>query len=100
MKNTSNHNKIFYNVNILIDGYRVFDSHMHYSGTFLPKGQSFIEYMDANGIDAAIVNTLNINASFSESKNTSPADFITKLKNPDFNPFDDLRFKGQPDHKE
>nr|MDO8118708.1 hypothetical protein [Candidatus Sigynarchaeota archaeon] len=50
---------------IMIDGFKVCDAHMHYSGTFLPRGMSIIEYMDANKIDAAVVNTLNTQANLS-----------------------------------
>ncbi|MBD3187699.1 amidohydrolase family protein [Candidatus Bathyarchaeota archaeon] len=81
---------------MMIDGYQVVDAHMHYTGIF--KGErTFIEYMDENGIDSAIVNTLNKRANLGDFSRGSPADLVKKTMNPGFQIFEDFTH-GQPDH--
>ncbi|TFG01993.1 MAG: hypothetical protein EU542_05910 [Promethearchaeota archaeon] len=41
---------------------RIFDAHMHYTGKFLRKNETLIDFMDRFGIDKAIINTLNVSA--------------------------------------
>ncbi|MBD3254353.1 MAG: amidohydrolase family protein [Candidatus Lokiarchaeota archaeon] len=40
----------------------IFDAHMHYTGKFLNKNETLIEFMDRFGIDRAVINTLNVSA--------------------------------------
>jgi predicted TIM-barrel fold metal-dependent hydrolase len=81
------------------DGFSIIDAHVHYAGIFLPKNMSIVDYMDANGIDAAIVNTLNTKANLSEIMRQDPAALRKKVKEPGFELFKDFRLAGQPDHE-
>jgi len=82
------------------DGFKIFDSHMHYAGIFKPKKQPFIEYLNNNGIDKAVVNTLNTKANLGILKGGAPQEFFRKMKEPDFNIFQDFSECGQPDHRQ
>ena len=81
------------------DGYKIFDGHMHYNGIFLQKGINFIEYLDENGIDGAIVNTLNTKANLNDFIKQSPEKLIAHVQEPGFELFEDF-CQGQPSHEE
>ena len=80
------------------DGFKIIDAHMHYTGIFLPKNRSIIDYMDDNGIDSAIVNTLNTKANLSDVLRQDPGNLQIKMQDPAFEIFKDFRLAGQPDH--
>ncbi len=40
----------------------IFDAHMHYTGKFMNKNETLIEFLDRFGIDKAIITTLNTSA--------------------------------------
>ncbi|TXT62396.1 MAG: hypothetical protein BAJALOKI3v1_600017 [Promethearchaeota archaeon] len=40
----------------------IFDAHMHYTGKFLKKNETLLEFMDRFGIDKAIITTLKVSA--------------------------------------
>lgn len=86
------------------DGYEIFDSHMHYLGKFMEKGQSIIDYMDVNGIDTAVVNTINtlVNSrNIGANKFTNKIDiknFAEEIRGPNFEIFKEFRLNGQPSH--
>ncbi|MFX0098115.1 MAG: amidohydrolase family protein [Candidatus Hodarchaeota archaeon] len=79
------------------DGYKIIDAHMHYAGIFMQKGTNLLDYMDENGIDGAVVNTLNTKANLNELIKQS----IEKIneQEPGFELFEDF-CQGQPSHKE
>ncbi|HME51641.1 MAG TPA: amidohydrolase family protein [Candidatus Lokiarchaeia archaeon] len=81
------------------DGFNIIDAHVHYAGIFLPKNMSIVDYMDANSIDAAIVNTLNTRANLSDVMRQDPAVLRKKIQEPAFELFADFRLAGQPDHE-
>src|SRR5271157_5291172 len=81
------------------DGFSIIDAHMHYAGIFLPKGTSIVDYMDTNGIDAAIVNTLNTKANLSDVMRQDPPTLRKKMQETGFELFKDFRLAGQPDHE-
>ncbi|MHA1728496.1 MAG: amidohydrolase family protein [Promethearchaeota archaeon] len=83
----------------MIDGYEIFDAHMHYVGRFMEKGQTFIEYMDANGIDAAVLNTINNLVNSKKIAGASPEEFIKRIDDPKFELFEEFRLNGQPSHE-
>ncbi|MHA1682901.1 MAG: amidohydrolase family protein [Promethearchaeota archaeon] len=80
------------------DDFTVIDAHMHYNGIFLPKHANFIEYIDANGIDAAVVNTLNVKANLGEFSRNDPVKMQKMIKDRSFELFREFR-DGQPDHR-
>lgn len=83
------------------DGLRIIDAHMHYTGIFKPKNQSLIEYMDENGIDGAVMNTLNTTANMDVLEKLSPNELMEKLKDRSkFDIFHDFAAAGQPSHNE
>jgi hypothetical protein len=41
---------------------KIFDAHMHYTGKFLRKNETLIDFLDRFGIDKAIVTTLKVSA--------------------------------------
>ncbi len=82
----------------MIDGFKVYDAHMHHSGIFLPKGTSILDYMDSNGIDGAVVNTLNTQANLSSFTSQDPGSIKQQAKDPGYELFKDFRLAGQPDH--
>jgi predicted TIM-barrel fold metal-dependent hydrolase len=83
------------------DGMKIIDAHMHYTGIFKPKEQTLLEYMDENGIDGAIVNTLNTNANMDVLEKISPEILMEKLKDrTKYKIFEDFEAAGQPSHTE
>lgn len=81
------------------DNFQVFDAHMHYTGIFMKPYENLIEYMDAYGIDKAVVNTLNIEANMGVLKEDNP--ILANLNESnycDVDVFSDFRNGGQPDH--
>jgi predicted TIM-barrel fold metal-dependent hydrolase len=71
----------------------------------MEKGQTLIDYMDANGIDKAVVNTIN---TLVNSRNIGANKFTNKLaiknfaeeiRGPDFEIFKEFRLNGQPSHE-
>lgn len=82
------------------DGFTVIDGHMHYNGIFKGKDTSFIEYMDQNGIDKAIVNTLNTKANLNDFMRQSPAQLMENVQKPGFELFEEFSSSGQPSHDE
>ena len=82
----------------MLDGYRIFDAHMHFGGIFMGKKENLIQFMDRNGIDAGIVNTLNTDANMANFMSMPPAELKAKIQDPSFNLFDKFRSMGQPDH--
>ncbi|MEX2683765.1 MAG: amidohydrolase family protein [Candidatus Sigynarchaeota archaeon] len=81
------------------DGFNIVDAHVHYAGIFLPKGKTIVDYMDDNGIDAAIVNTLNVKANLNDVMLRNPAELARQVQDPSFEIFKDFRLSGQPDHE-
>nr|MDO8111949.1 amidohydrolase family protein [Candidatus Sigynarchaeota archaeon] len=82
------------------DGFKIIDAHVHYAGIFLPKNKykSIVEYMDDNGVDAAIVNTLNLKANLGDILRQDIGKVQAMANAPDFELFKDFRLAGQPDH--
>jgi predicted TIM-barrel fold metal-dependent hydrolase len=78
--------------------FEIFDAHMHYNGIFMGKGRTIIEYMDENGIDFAILNTLNTQANLGRLDQSAMEDLMFQIKNPEYDFFSDFRKSGQPDH--
>lgn len=71
----------------------------------MEKGQTLIDYMDVNGIDFAVVNTIN---TLVNSRNIGANKFTNKLavknfaeeiRGPDFEIFKEFRLNGQPSHE-
>ncbi|MBD3349864.1 MAG: amidohydrolase family protein [Candidatus Lokiarchaeota archaeon] len=82
------------------DGNYIFDAHMHYTGIFKPPDMSFIDYLDANGIDRAIINTLNTKANMSVLKDKMGQLLkLGKTNLQKFNIFSEFSENGQPDHQ-
>lgn len=84
----------------MIDNFSIFDSHMHYTGTFMHKNENLIEYMDENGIDAAVVNTLNTHANLGVLENNHDGDLLKDIDIEKYEIFKEFRLAGQPDHSE
>jgi predicted TIM-barrel fold metal-dependent hydrolase len=82
----------------MIDGFKIIDAHMHYGGIFMQKNENLIQFMDRNGIDAAIVNTLNTDANMANFMNTPPGELKAKIMDPNFNLFENFQKNGQPEH--
>jgi predicted TIM-barrel fold metal-dependent hydrolase len=72
---------------------------VHYTGIFLPKGKTIVDYMDDNGVDAAIVNTLNTKANLGEVIKRDAAELARQTQDPGFELFKEFRLSGQPDHE-
>ena len=78
---------------------------MHYIGRFMDKGQTIIDYMDANGIETAVVNTINtlVNSrNIGANKFTdkfSVTNFAEEIRGVDFEVFREFRLDGQPSHE-
>ncbi len=81
------------------DGFDIVDAHVHYAGIFLPKGKSIVDYMDDNGVDAAILNTLNVKANLGDVMRKDPSGLARQAQDPGFDIFKDFRLAGQPDHE-
>ncbi len=80
------------------NGFRIFDAHMHYAGIFKKKSQSLIEFMDENGIDRAVVNTLNMEANLGLLQSDKAVKLLQQSREPGFELFRDFRESGQPNH--
>ena len=84
--------------------FKIFDAHLHTYGTFLPKNEGLISYLDKNNVEKAIITTVNKAASskiyISKDKvvdNGSSNDELVKRA------FENLRKfapKGQLDHQD
>jgi predicted TIM-barrel fold metal-dependent hydrolase len=81
------------------DGFDIVDAHVHYAGIFLPKGKTIVDYMDDNGVDAAIVNTLNIKANLGDVMRKDASELAKQVQDPGFEIFKEFRLAGQPDHE-
>jgi predicted TIM-barrel fold metal-dependent hydrolase len=84
----------------VISGQRIIDAHMHYYGTFLPKSQTLLDYMDENGIDGAVVNTLNTTANMGKFNPETALEIMEHRSDPEFDIFSEFHAAGQPDHRE
>jgi predicted TIM-barrel fold metal-dependent hydrolase len=83
------------------DSFKIIDAHMHYNGIFKKdKDQPFIEYLDENGIDGAIVNTLNTTANMDVLQRFTPGALTDKVSRSKFDLFKDFAAAGQPSHAE
>ncbi|MBN2154245.1 MAG: amidohydrolase family protein [Candidatus Lokiarchaeota archaeon] len=81
------------------DGFDIVDAHVHYAGIFLQKGKTIVDYMDENGVDAAILNTLNTKANLGDVMRKDPAELAMRSQDPSFEIFKDFRLSGQPGHE-
>lgn len=43
----------------MIDGIKIFDSHIHYLGRFKKRDENIVDYLDKFGIDKAVITTVN-----------------------------------------
>jgi len=71
---------------------------MHYTGIFLPKGMNLVDYMDEQGIDVAVVNTLNTKANLGDVMKLGPEMIAAAVQDDGFELFQEFRLAGQPDN--
>lgn len=81
------------------DGFDIVDAHVHHAGIFLPKGKTIVDYMDDNGVDAAVVNTLNLKANLGDVLRKDLVAMTKMVQDPGLELFKDFRLAGQPDHE-
>lgn len=81
----------------MIDGIKIFDSHLHILGAFKKRDMTLIQYLDKYGIDKAIITTLNQAASFQKITSFSNLKFDSEAAKESFN---EIIPKEQYDHVE
>lgn len=78
----------------MIDGNKIFDSHMHLLGRFKGRDETLVQFLDRYGIDRAMVTSLNKDASLNVIMSSSSID----MKDQQF--LDQFVQKTQLDHEQ
>jgi predicted TIM-barrel fold metal-dependent hydrolase len=66
----------------------------------MKKNQDFVGYLDENGIDRCVVNTISKQVDARKIDRLPPSEYLSKIKDPKFDIFEAFRTNGQPNHDE